>query len=108
MNRREQLFQQCEDDIFSLLMLDYGVYYEFILAEEWGKDHPKAIGIEEVETGRNYALILSTNAGLWRYMIGDTIVFTSLRPYRFRISGRTKHYINTFGEELMVDNADKA
>lgn len=91
-----------------LLMLDYGVYYEFILAEEWGKDHPKAIGIEEVETGRNYALILSTNAGLWRYMIGDTIVFTSLRPYRFRISGRTKHYINTFGEELMVDNADKA
>lgn len=91
-----------------LLMLDYGVYYEFLPLEEIGKEHPMAVDIENVEIGRNYALVISTNAGLWRYMIGDTIVFTSLRPYRFKISGRTRQFINTFGEELMVDNADTA
>ena len=91
-----------------LLMLDYGIYYEFLPMEEWGKENPGTVGIEGVETGKNYALVISTNAGLWRYLIGDTVVFTSLRPYRIRISGRTKHFINTFGEELMVDNADSA
>lgn len=100
---------QDKEDIHELLlMLDYGVYYEFLPMDELGKEKPQAIGIEEVETGRNYALIISTNAGLWRYMIGDTILFTTLKPYRFKISGRTKQFINTFGEELMVDNADTA
>ena len=91
-----------------LLMLDYGIYYEFLPMEEWDKEKPQAIGISDLEIGRNYALVISTNAGLWRYLIGDTLVFTSLNPLRFRISGRTRHFINTFGEELMVDNADKA
>lgn len=91
-----------------LLMLDYGVYYEFMPLEESGKEHPQTAGIEEVLPGKNYALVITTNAGLWRYLIGDTVVFTSVRPYRFRISGRTRHFINTFGEELMVENADQA
>lgn len=108
-NASEGFFgMQDEEDKDMLLMLDYGIYYEFIPAEEWDKEYPQAIGIEEVELGKNYALAISTNAGLWRYLIGDTVVFTALRPYRFRISGRTRHFINTFGEELMVDNADKA
>jgi hypothetical protein len=91
-----------------LLMLDYGVYYEFIPMEEVGKEYPKALGLDQVEKGVNYALVISTNSGLWRYLIGDTIVFTSTDPYRIRISGRTKSFINVFGEELMVDNADRA
>jgi hypothetical protein len=91
-----------------LLMLDYGVYYEFIPFEELGNPSPKAISLHEVEIGKNYALLISTNGGLWRYLIGDTIKFTSLSPYRFKVSGRTKHYINVFGEELMVDNAEQA
>lgn len=91
-----------------MLMLDYGIYYEFMPLDEIGKEHPLTLGLDEVETGRNYALIISTNAGLWRYMIGDTVVFTSLKPYRFKISGRTRQFINTFGEELMVENADSA
>lgn len=91
-----------------LLMLDYGVYYEFLPMEYLDDDHPKTLGLHEVELGKNYALIITTNAGLWRYKIGDTIKFTSLSPYRFQISGRTKQYINTFGEEVIVDNADQA
>lgn len=91
-----------------LLMLDYGIYYEFLPMENINDDHPTTLGLHEVELGKNYALIISTNAGLWRYKIGDTIKFTSLSPYRFQISGRTKQYINTFGEELIVDNADNA
>ncbi|MCM1170138.1 MAG: GH3 auxin-responsive promoter family protein [Bacteroides sp.] len=91
-----------------LLMLDYGVYYEFLPMEEFGKPEPRTVGIGEVETGRQYALVISTNAGLWRYMIGDTVVFTSVKPYRFKVSGRTRHFINTFGEELIVDNAERA
>ncbi|WP_160068604.1 GH3 auxin-responsive promoter family protein [Sphingobacterium bovisgrunnientis] len=91
-----------------LLMLDYGVYYEFLPMENLDDEHPKTLGLHEVELGKNYALIISTNAGLWRYKIGDTIKFTSLSPYRFQISGRTKQYINTFGEEVIVDNADQA
>jgi hypothetical protein len=91
-----------------LLMLDYGVYYEFIPMEELDSDNPKVKALDEVELGKNYALLISTNAGLWRYKIGDTVKFTSLNPYRIRITGRTKHYINAFGEELIVENADTA
>src|SRR5690606_10685647 len=76
--------------------------------ENLDDEQPKTLGLHEVELGKNYALIISTNAGLWRYKIGDTIKFTSLSPYRFQISGRTKQYINTFGEEVIVDNADQA
>ena len=91
-----------------LLMLDYGIYYEFLPIEHIHDEHPKTLALHEVELGKNYAMIISTNAGLWRYKIGDTIKFTSLSPYRFRISGRTKQYINTFGEEVIVDNAEQA
>ncbi|HLU88724.1 MAG TPA: GH3 auxin-responsive promoter family protein [Cyclobacteriaceae bacterium] len=91
-----------------LLMLDYGVFYEFIPMEEWSKENPKVIPLEETELNRNYAMVISTNSGLWRYKIGDTVKFTSLRPYRIRISGRTKHFINAFGEEVIVENAERA
>ena len=91
-----------------LLMLDYGIYYEFLPMEEWDKENGRTITLDQVEIDQNYALIISTNAGLWRYQLGDTIQFTSIAPYRFRISGRTKHFINVFGEEVMVDNAEKA
>ncbi|MHA7129586.1 GH3 auxin-responsive promoter family protein [Algoriphagus namhaensis] len=91
-----------------LLMLDYGVFFEFIPMEEWEKEDPKVLQLSEVEVGKNYALIITTNGGLWRYKIGDTIKFTSTSPYRFRISGRTKHFINAFGEEVIVENAEQA
>ncbi|MBC6365607.1 GH3 auxin-responsive promoter family protein [Algoriphagus sp. AK58] len=91
-----------------LLLLDYGIYYEFIPMEEWEKENPKVIPLQEVELGKNYAIIISTNGGLWRYKIGDTVKFTSTAPYRFRISGRTKHFINAFGEEVIVENAEAA
>jgi hypothetical protein len=91
-----------------LLMLDYGIFYEFIPAEKVKNDMPPAYTAGEVETGINYAIVISTNGGLWRYMIGDTIVFTCLNPLKFYISGRTKHFINAFGEEVIVDNADRA
>lgn len=91
-----------------LLMLDYGIFYEFMPLEELGNSNPKVLSLEEVELNRNYALIISTNAGLWRYLIGDTVMFTSLAPYRIRITGRTKNFINAFGEELIVDNAENA
>ncbi|HAL51849.1 MULTISPECIES: GH3 auxin-responsive promoter family protein [Sphingobacterium] len=91
-----------------LLMLDYGIYYEFLPTERMHEDNPSTLRLDQVELGKNYALIISTNAGLWRYKIGDTIKFTSLSPYRFQISGRTKQYINTFGEEVIVDNAEQA
>ncbi|MGZ4043900.1 MAG: GH3 auxin-responsive promoter family protein [Bacteroidia bacterium] len=92
-----------------LLMLDYGIFYEFIDLENWnaGNFH-KTIHLEDVKVNTNYAMIITTNAGLWRYQIGDVIHFTSTNPYRFKISGRTKQNINVFGEELMVHNADKA
>ena len=91
-----------------LLMLDYGIFYEFIPIENVDDDQPKTVGLEEVELNKNYALVISTNAGLWRYMIGDTVKFTCLDPFRIRISGRTKHFINAFGEELIVENAEQA
>lgn len=91
-----------------LLMLDYGIYYEFLPIDELGKDQPKAIGLQDVEVGKNYAMIVSTNAGLWRYNIGDTVKFTSVSPYRIKISGRTRHFINAFGEEVIIENAETA
>jgi hypothetical protein len=91
-----------------LLMLDYGIYYEFIPMDQFDEENPITVNLSEVELGKNYAIVISTNSGLWRYTIGDTVRFTSLSPYRIRISGRTKHYINTFGEEVIIENADKA
>ncbi len=91
-----------------LLMLDYGVFYEFIPTDELDKEFPIAYTLEQVELNKNYALVITTNAGLWRYMIGDTVVFTSIKPFRLKISGRTKNFINAFGEEIIVDNSDKA
>ena len=91
-----------------LLMLDYGIFYEFIPLNELESDNPRALTIDQVETDTNYALVISTNAGLWRYLIGDTIQFTNTNPYRIQISGRTKNFINAFGEEVIVDNAEKA
>ena len=100
--------QDDPSDSSMLLMLDYGVYYEFMPMSETGKTNPRTLLLSEVETGVNYALIISTNGGLWRYMIGDTILFTSLNPYKFKITGRTKLFINAFGEELIIDNATEA
>lgn len=91
-----------------LLMPDYGVFFEFIPTSDIESEHPLILPLEAVETGKNYAMVITTAGGLWRYQIGDTVRFTSLFPHKFLISGRTKHYINAFGEELMVDNADKA
>ncbi|AWV98933.1 GH3 auxin-responsive promoter family protein [Arcticibacterium luteifluviistationis] len=90
-----------------LLMLDYGVFYEFIPMEHIEEEHPKTLTIDQVELDKNYAILISTNAGLWRYKIGDTVKFTSTSPYRIKISGRTKHFINAFGEELIIENAEK-
>jgi hypothetical protein len=91
-----------------LLFTDHGIFMEFMPIEEYGKDNPQTIGLQEVEMGKNYALVISTNGGLWRYCIGDTVQFTSLYPFRIKVSGRIRHYINAFGEELIVDNTDKA
>ncbi len=91
-----------------LLFADHGIFYEFMPIEEYGKKFPNTIGLNKVETGKNYALIISTNGGLWRYIVGDTIQFTSLSPFRIKVTGRLKHFINAFGEELIVDNTDKA
>lgn len=94
------------DDL--LLMLDYGIYYEFIPMDKFDHDHLQTIPLSEVKTGVNYALVITTNSGLWRYLIGDTVVFTSTSPYRIKVSGRTKHFINAFGEEVIIDNAENA
>ena len=90
-----------------LLMLDYGVFYEFIPLEEVGRPDATVVPLEGVEIGRNYAMVITTSCGLWRYMIGDTVEFTSKRPYKFIITGRTKYFINAFGEELIMDKAEK-
>ena len=90
-----------------LLMLDYGVFYEFMPLDEFGTDNPTVVPLSGVEVGRNYAMLISTSCGLWRYLIGDTVQFTSVRPYKFVITGRTKYFINAFGEELIMDNAEK-
>lgn len=91
-----------------LLMLDYGIFYEFIPMDTYGTPSQKVIPLGEVEIGQNYAVIITTNAGLWRYKIGDTVRFTSIQPYRIKVSGRTKHHINVFGEELIIENAEEA
>jgi len=91
-----------------LLMLDYGIFYEFIPMDTFGTPNQKVIPLSEVELFKNYAIIITTNSGLWRYLIGDTVRFTSLNPFRIRVTGRTKHHINVFGEELMVENTDQA
>ena len=108
-NASEGFFGQQDDpnDPSLLLMLDYDIFYEFIPMEEFGKDQPTVVPLSAVETGKNYAMVISTSCGLWRYIIGDTIMFTSKNPYKFLITGRTKHFINAFGEELIVDNAEK-
>ena len=90
------------------LMVDYGVFYEFIPMDQIEKNEPEVLPLWGVETGRNYAVVISTSSGLWRYMIGDTVKFTSCKPYKFVITGRTKSFINAFGEEVIVDNAEKA
>ncbi|HEY8397045.1 MAG TPA: GH3 auxin-responsive promoter family protein [Flavihumibacter sp.] len=91
-----------------LLFTRHGIFYEFMPIEEYGKKFPHTVGLNKVELGRQYALVISTTGGLWRYIIGDTIQFTNLAPYRIRVSGRLKHFINAFGEEVIVDNTDKA
>jgi len=91
-----------------LLMLDYGIYYEFIPLDDAGEEKDTIVPLSEVALGTNYAVVISTNAGLWRYKIGDTVKFTSLAPYRIKISGRTKMFINAFGEEVIIENAEKA
>jgi hypothetical protein len=89
-------------------MLDYGIFYEFIPMETYGSLDQKVIPLWEVEVHKNYAIIITTNSGLWRYKIGDTVRFTSTNPYRIKITGRTKHHINAFGEELIIENAEEA
>ena len=89
-----------------LLMIDYGIFYEFIPMDEIDRETPNVVPLWGVETGKNYAMVISTSAGLWRYMIGDTVKFTQKNPYKFIITGRTKFFINAFGEELIVDNAE--
>ncbi len=104
-------FFAIQDSPFSndmLLMLDYGIFYEFIPVDGSSQNENTTVPLEDVGLNKNYALVISTNSGLWRYKIGDTVRFTSKDPYRIKISGRTKHYINAFGEELMIENAEKA
>ena len=91
-----------------LLFPDHGIFMEFLPMEEYGKPDPQTIGLDQVEIGKNYALVISTNSGLWRYLLGDTVQFTSLQPFRIKVSGRVKHFINAFGEELIIENSDRA
>lgn len=100
--------QDRTDSDAMLLLLDYGIYYEFIPFEDLEKENKRIIPLSDVELGKNYAMVISTNGGLWRYMIGDTVCFSEKTPYRFKITGRTKNYINLCGEEIIVDNVDKA
>ena len=108
-NASEGFFGLQDDptDKSMLLMVDYGVFYEFIPMDEFGTENPTVVPLWGVEKGKNYAMLISTSCGLWRYVIGDTVSFTSTNPYKFVITGRTKHFINAFGEELIVDNAEK-
>ncbi|GAB5552607.1 MAG: GH3 auxin-responsive promoter family protein [Saprospiraceae bacterium] len=109
-NASEGYFAAQDDfsDPGMLLLLNNGIYFEFMPMEEWGKEDPKALPIWEVEKDKNYAVVISTNSGLWRYSLGDTVSFTSVHPYRIKVTGRTKQYVNAFGEEVMVANTDKA
>jgi hypothetical protein len=100
--------QNMPDDEGLLLYTDHGIFYEFLPVEEYKKPDPKTIGLSQVELNKNYALVISTNGGLWRYLLGDTIQFTSLKPFKIKVTGRLKHFMNAFGEEVIIDNADKA
>ncbi len=100
--------QEMPGDDGMLLFVDHGIFMEFMPVSEYGKDNPQTIGLREIELGKNYAPVISTNGGLWRYLLGDTVQFTSLKPYKIIITGRLKHYINAFGEEVIVDNSDRA
>lgn len=100
--------QASPEDEGMLLFVENGIFYEFMPVGEYGKTNPQTIGLKEVLIGVNYALVISTNGGLWRYLVGDTIQFTSIHPFRIKVTGRLKQYINAFGEELIADNADKA
>lgn len=100
--------QENPDDDGMTLFTEHGIFYEFMPVEEYGKTNPKTLGLGSVQLHRNYAIIISTTGGLWRYLVGDTVRFTSLNPYRIVVSGRLKHYMNAFGEEVIVDNSDKA
>ncbi len=100
--------QECPGEDGMLLFTEHGIFFEFMPVEEYGKPSPQTIGLKEVELGQNYAPVISTTGGLWRYLIGDTIQFTSLNPYKIKVSGRLKYYMNAFGEEVIVDNADTA
>ncbi len=100
--------QVTPDDDGMLLFTEHGVFYEFMPVEEYGKESPSTVGLNGVQVGKNYALVMSTTGGLWRYLIGDTVQFTHLNPYKIKITGRLKHYMNAFGEEVIVDNSDKA
>ena len=91
-----------------MLMLDYGIFYEFIPMNAYGKEAEYAIPLSEVTLHTNYAIVITTNAGLWRYKVGDTVRFTSLSPHRIKVTGRTRHHINVFGEELIIENAEEA
>ncbi|MCB9289135.1 MAG: GH3 auxin-responsive promoter family protein [Lewinellaceae bacterium] len=100
-----------QDDFSSddmLLLLNNGIYYEFLPMEEWDREDPSAVPLSDVEKGKNYALVISTNSGLWRYTPGDTVMFTSTYPYKIKVTGRTKQFVNAFGEEVMVENTDQA
>lgn len=100
--------QNMPDGDGMLLFADHGIFYEFMPVEEYGKPNAKTFGLDQVTLNRNYALVISTNGGLWRYLVGDTIQFTSIRPFKIKVTGRLKHYMNAFGEEVIVDNTDKA
>ena len=100
--------QEKPEDDGMTLFTEHGIFYEFMPVEEYGKPSPKTVGLRQVQLHKNYALIISTTGGLWRYLVGDTVRFTSLNPYRIVVSGRLKHYMNAFGEEVIVDNSDKA
>ncbi|MEO6837391.1 MAG: GH3 auxin-responsive promoter family protein [Ginsengibacter sp.] len=100
--------QNMPDDDGLLLFTNHGIFYEFLPVEEYKKPNAETIGLREVELYKNYALVISTNGGLWRYLLGDTIQFTSLKPFKIKVTGRLKHFMNAFGEEVIVDNADKA
>jgi hypothetical protein len=91
-----------------LLFTQHGIFYEFMPVEEYGKSDPQTIGLNNVELNKHYALVITTNGGLWRYLVGDTIQFTKLHPFKIKVTGRLKHYMNAFGEEVIVDNTDKA
>lgn len=100
--------QEHPDDDGMLLFTEHGIFYEFMPTEEYGKQDPRTVGLNEVEVGKQYAVVISTTGGLWRYLVGDTVVFSSLNPYRIKVSGRLKHYMNAFGEEVIIDNSDRA